>query len=483
MAKTNNAVRLRRELMIRVAKLHAEGRLCEEIDRIPLEMAPRDSEAIRCCVYKDRAVLKYRAMSLLGYGVEDEADELTTLGRYAAEAVSRRRAPAPEPSVLDIACDSCTRGSHLVTDACRGCVARPCTTSCPKGAVSVINGRAVIDQERCVNCGLCAKECAYHAIIYRPVPCEQACPVDAIEKDDRGRIRIDRETCISCGRCITACPFSAVMDRSQMVDTLSALARPGKVIAAVAPAGIGQFSAPFERLVAACKRLGFDEVWEVAAAAEEVARRETAELSERLEEGSPFMTSSCCPAWVESVRRHLPDLTPFVSHTPSPMVLAGEEIRKENRAATVVFVGPCLAKKREAAESGVVDYVISFEELGAMFVANEIDVQECPEERATRVGAALGRGFPVAGGVGRAIRRQFPGEDSIATALIDGLDAQTIKSVRRIGAQPDNESLRPEGAQFLEVMACPGGCVAGPLAYGSAKAALREIKKQGVPVG
>jgi len=83
MAKSNNVVRMRRARMIPIAKLARERRLSEDIDRIPLEVAPRDGEAVRCCVYKDRTVLKYRVMPLLGYGLEDEADELTPLSQYA----------------------------------------------------------------------------------------------------------------------------------------------------------------------------------------------------------------------------------------------------------------------------------------------------------------------------------------------------------------------------------------------------------------
>lgn len=480
MAKTNNAVRIRRKLMVEIARLFRNGRLCEEIDRLPLEMAPRDSDSVRCCIYKDRAVLKYRAMSLLGFGLEEETDELTTLGQYAAEARARRHAPISEPSVLDIACASCTKESHLVTDACRGCVARPCTTACPKGAIQVINGRAVIDQERCVNCGLCVKECAFHAIIYRPVPCEEACPVDAMGKDSRGRVVIDREKCIACGRCLTACPFSAVMDRSQMVDVLSCLERDEKVVAAVAPAGIGQFSAPFEQLVSACRAIGFDEVHEVAGTADTVARRESAELAERLDAGAAFMTSSCCPAWTESVRRHLPGLSSYVSETPSPMALAAKQLRHRDSSARIVFVGPCLAKKREAAADPNIDYVLTFEELGAMFVAADIDVQECAPIQADTVGGAAGRGFPVSGGVGAAVRSVLGTSRAVTTTVVDGLTQDTMKVLRRLEKAPDDSSRRPEGAQFLEVMGCAGGCVGGPLAYGSPKSAARAVKKEAV---
>lgn len=489
MAGVNNALRMRRDLMVRLAALYRQGRLLDGIDRVPLEVAPRSGDSLRCCVYKDRAVLKYRLMALLGYGMEDERDELTPLSQYAAEALGRREAPGAEPSVLDIACDSCSGASYLVTDACRGCVARPCTTSCPKGAIQVRDGRARIDPEACVNCGKCQKACPFHAIIYRPVPCEQACPVDAVEKDDTGRIRIDREKCVSCGKCLSACPFAAVMDRSHMIDVLSAIGRGERVVAAVAPAGIGQFSAPFEQLVGACRDLGFAAVHEVAAGAEEVADEESRELLERLEGGAPFMTSSCCPAYTETVERHLPALKPYVSHTESPMIRTGRRIRREDPAARVVFIGPCLAKKREALRSGEIDYVLSFEELGALFVAHEIDVQTAEPRQAERRAGPVGRGFPLSGGVSCAVRAVL--QDAAGgvearepgTTCIDGLDAEGLRTLRRLARDPDKPGALGEGVRFLEVMACPGGCVGGPLAYGSARSATRQIEKQGAGTG
>ncbi len=475
--RLNNVVRTRRDLLIRVAALFRTGQLVQQIDRIPLEIVPRTGDPTRCCTYKDRAVLKYRLMSILGFGVDDEADELTALSTYTAEALSRSDVPPPHPSVLDIACDACTRGSHRVTDVCRGCDARPCTTSCPKDAVTVVNGRATIDEEKCINCGLCAKSCPFHAIVYQPVPCEQACPVDAITKDENGKIVIREEECISCGKCLTACPFAAVMDRSHMVDVLAALQRDRPVIAAVAPAGIGQFSAPFERLVTACRTLGFDQVYEVAAGADEVARRESAELLERLDGGAPFMTSSCCPAYTAAVERHFTELAPYVSHTPSPMVVSAEAIRAEQPDAMVVFVGPCLAKKREARLSGVVDAVLSFEELGAMFVAHDIDVQECEEIDADCIGGTAGRGFPISGGVSSAVRAACATTRAVQTHTIDGIDADATRLLKGIGKNPQSPTVRPDGAEFIEVMACTGGCVGGPLAYGTARAATRSVRQ------
>lgn len=475
MARLNNVTKTRRELIVRIARLHREGRLQEEIDRIPIDLAPRDGTAIRCCPYKDRAVLKYRLMSILGHGMESEVDELTPLSQYATEAIARAQGdranpPSAAPSVLDIACDSCTKGGHHVTDACRGCVARPCTTTCPKNAITIVNGRAAIDAENCINCGLCTKECPFHAIIYRPVPCEEVCPVEAIEKDETGRIVINEERCISCGRCLGACPFSAVMDRSQIIDVLERLRGARRVVAAIAPAGIGQFSAPFEKLVSACKAIGFDAVYEVAAGADEVVACESDELRERLEEGASFMTSSCCPAFVSAVEQHYTALSPYVSETESPMVVTGRRIREADEDAIVVFIGPCLAKKREARRSQVIDYCLSFEELGAIFVASNVDVQECPPQSADEVGGAAGRGFPVAGGLSDAIEKTL----HIKSTRIEGLDREATRTLSRLARDPEKGA--PEGAQFIEVMACPGGCVGGPLAYGDTRAATRAVR-------
>lgn len=481
MAKLNNITRTRRELMVRIARLHREGRLQEEIDRIPIEIAPRDSIATRCCPYKDRAVLKYRLMSILGHGMESEVDELTPLSQYATEAIARAQGgtpPSPAPSVLDIACDSCTKGGHHVTDACRGCVARPCTSTCPKHAITIRDGRAVIDSESCINCGLCTSACPFHAIIYRPVPCEEVCPVDAIEKDESGRIVINEKRCIACGRCLGACPFSAVMDRSQMVDVLERLNGTRRVVAAVAPAGIGQFSAPFEKLVSACRAVGFDAVYEVAAGADEVAVAEAEELRERLEKGDSFMTSSCCPAFVAAVERHYAPLVPYVSETESPMVVTGRRIREVDEDAIIVFVGPCLAKKREASRSLMIDYCLSFEELGAIFVASNVDVQECHPQPADSVGSGVGRGFPISGGVSAAIEEAFSGGPSddalLTTTCLDGLDKDGVRTLSRLARAPEKGA--PDGARFIEVMACPGGCVGGPLAYGDTKAASRAVR-------
>jgi ferredoxin len=145
MNPVNNAALIRRELMVRLARLTFRGELEEKIDRIPLEMFPRTRTPIRCCIHKDRAVIRDRIRALLGFGIETEEDELTTLAAYARTALTRQR-PEPEVlTVLDEACSACVQSRYFVTNACRGCMARPCTLNCPKDAIRMVQGRAQID--------------------------------------------------------------------------------------------------------------------------------------------------------------------------------------------------------------------------------------------------------------------------------------------------------------------------------------------------
>ncbi len=192
----NNAIQTKRELLTRILKLLKDDELFEKIDRIPLEMRPKSKTPIRCCVHKDRAVIKYKAMAMMGFSVDEEEDELTPLKEYAEKALNKIDYHDKFLTVIDEACSSCVQVNYTVSNLCRGCEARACQVNCPKGAISVVNGKAMIDHQKCVNCGLCQKVCPYHAIAYLPVPCEEACPVKAIKKDENGIEIIDKTKCI-----------------------------------------------------------------------------------------------------------------------------------------------------------------------------------------------------------------------------------------------------------------------------------------------
>jgi len=467
MKLNNESDRVKREVLARVARALYAG-TPDALDRIPLEMRPKGKPFSRCCVYKDRAALRYRVMAALGFREEDETDELKPLAAYAAEVPARTRNPEPFISILSEGCSACLESQTTVTNLCRSCLARPCVTNCPKQAVHIKNGHAEIDRAKCINCGICAKACSFHAIVQVPLACADACPVDAVGKTEDGRVVIDHERCIRCGRCQAACPFGAIMACSQMADVILKIKSGRTVIALPAPALAGIFPNTPERLNGALLKLGFAAVYDVAAGADETARREAAELVERLSAGDGFMTTSCCPAWTETVKRHLPELAKFVSHTPSPMRLAAETARADHPDAVLVFIGPCAAKRTEATLAGDPDHVLTAEELGAMLIATDIDVDACELTAPVQTGSREGRRFAVSGGVAEAVAQNLTDRTAFKPYLINGLSPKMIRLLATFA-----KTGKAPGA-LVEVMCCEGGCAAGPCSFEDpARAAAR----------
>ena len=265
-----------------------------------------------------------------------------------------------------------------------------------------------------------------------------------------------------------ACPYGAIMERSKIIDIHKTLTHPNKkIIAIVAPAIYGQFNASAGQILSAIKQIGFDDVIEVALGAEITASKEAEELQERIEKGSAFMTSSCCPAYTGWVNKHAPLLKPYVSDTRSPMVYAARYVKEKYPEAEVVFIGPCLAKRYEADSVPEVDYVMSFEELGAFMVAYDINVANCSEKDLNEGVTRYGRGFAQAGGVRAAIVNAVG--NGVTTLAIEGLDKKNQALLKTMVKKPE--------AQFVEVMACDGGCINGPCSLAPLTLAKRQIKK------
>lgn len=464
----NNANLMRTKILIKLAESYLQNKFAEA-DRIPLELRPKEMQPSRCCIYKDRAVLKYRCMAGLGHCPEEEQDELTSLKEYGEQALERKEAPKNKLSVIDIACSACVKSQYVITDVCRGCFAQPCRLNCPKEAISIVKGRAHIDSDKCVNCGKCFEVCPYHSVVKIPVPCEEACPVGAITKDEFGKEHIDTEKCISCGKCLASCPFGAIVERSQMIDVMREIKETGKkVVAMLAPAISGQFPGSLNNLAGALKKFGFADVIEVAVGADVTTQKEAAEFVERMENGQPFMTTSCCPAYFRAAQVHIPEIRPFVSDTRTPMYYTAEMVKQECPECVAVFVGPCLAKRAEAEWDSNVDYVLTFEELGAMLVASGINVDECEEVPFGKLSHAQGRQFPVTGGVAGAVASLVGDSIDIRPEKIDGLTKENIKLLKRYAAKGGENNM-------LEVMCCEGGCVSGPGCIALSKKAARAV--------
>ncbi len=464
----NNATIIRRELLTKVAKLVATGRLVEDIDRVPAEIRPKGGESYRCCVYKDRAMAKYKLIGLLGFSASDEDADFIPLARYAQKALDTTEISPVPLTVVSEACNSCVKVNYVVTNMCRGCVGRPCMVNCPREAIEFKNGQAHIDHTKCINCGLCKNNCPYHAIIYTPVPCEEACPVGAISKDENGVEHIDDSKCIYCGRCIISCPFGAVMERSQIVQIMSAIKDPNKkVVAMVAPAIAGQFKLPLDKILGAIKQIGFDEVIEVALGANITTATESAELLERLEGGAKFMTTSCCPSYVAAVKKHIPEILENVSHTLSPMAYTAEIVKNQDPNAITVFVGPCLGKRHEAAVNPLVDYMMSFEEIGSTLVALGVDINSVEGLSLDPTVEGLSRGYAVTNGVFNAVADRLKGHEGVKPLVLSGLDKAMIKQIKTFA--------KAAPANMIEVMSCEGGCVNGCNTLANPRIAARQV--------
>lgn len=457
----NNAAFLRSAVLTGVARSFLKNDFTD-IENLPLELVPDDSKPARGSLEKDRNAVKQLCLAAMGF-TPCRLDENLTLTDAAKNALSRTAPEKATVSVLPGVCDACKSTRYEVTSACHGCYARPCAVNCPKQTI-IVAKKAVILQENCIKCGLCAGNCPYNAINKALVPCEEACPVGAISKDENGIEHIDDDKCISCGKCIISCPFGAIVHNSQLIDVLNALKNPAqKTIAMLAPAVIGQFGNDLGKVITAFKTLGFDEVVEVAQGADLTTKHEAAEFIERMHDGAKFMTTSCCPAWMQAMEKHMPELKEYVSTSGSPMYYIAEVMKKEFPEYKTVFVGPCLAKRLEAERNPNVDYVLVFEELQAAFDAAQINVAALEADKFAVEASAQGRRFPLSGGVAAAVAFVVGDKTEYKPMKIDGLTKDSCKQLKRFAVKA------PDDVNMVEIMCCEGGCIAGPGAVIPAK--------------
>lgn len=471
MAYTQNTLIIRKELIASLADMVLRGKLVEEIDYLPIKRSPRNTKASRrCCIHKERAVTKYKLMPLLGHVPSDEDDELKPLSAYAEEAMQREVPSKSILTVVDEACTGCVEANYVVTNLCRGCVASPCVANCPKDAVSLQdNHQAKIDPSACINCGICEKACPFHSIVYIPVPCEKACPVAAISKNEHGIEVIDYDKCIYCGKCITACPFGSIFEVSHMMDIWKTIQQEKQIVAIVAPAIMGQYNSAPGKIMAAIKALGFTEVLEVARGAMDTSYHEARELKEKMEAGTTLMTTSCCPAYTNLTYKHVKDLQPFVSHTGSPMHYSAIRAKAQYPDAKVVFIGPCVAKREEAIRDKGVDFVLTFEELDGIFAGIGIVVEQMEPVEIDDNITFENRNYAVSGGVTNAVMAEGL-ELDYEMMKINGINKKNIALLRAAAKGKTR-------AKFIEVMACEGGCIAGPSAHVAPEKSGRILAK------
>lgn len=475
-----SVIKLRRKIFVEVARVAYDSEnINNDIEAIPYKITPTEQPQYRESIYRERAIASERVRLAMGMSLRPQDRPVHITSGLDASNISDKYYEPPLMQVIPSACDKCEDNVYEVSDQCRGCVARSCMTVCPKGAISIgKDGKTVIDKEKCIKCGRCKAACPYDAIAHKIRPCAQACGVKAISSDALGRASIDPKKCVGCGQCMVSCPFGAIADKSQIFQLIQAMKKGDQVVAEVAPAVIGQFgpNVTLWKMKAALKDLGFKEVFEVAHGADVGAATEAHHYATQVATGEvPFLLTSCCPAWSMLAKTQFPEMIDRVSSALTPMVATARSIKQKMPDARVVFIGPCAAKKLEASRRTVrsdVDFVITFEELAAMFEARGIDFKTYNKEDPIHDATGAGRGYAVAGGVAAAVeacvREYYPGVE-VKIEHAEGLDA-CKKMLMLAKAGKKNGCL-------IEGMGCPGGCVAGAGTNISIEKAAAEVKK------
>ena len=472
MNNAGQAIHLKKEILVRIIKAFLSDNFEEQTRLIPYAMRPKGMEVpYRCCVYKERAIIKDRTIAGLGFPIEED-DETVSLATYAKKAIERKEIDDKNLTVLQAACKGCATNRIYVTDLCQGCVARPCQSTCKFGAVSIINGRSVIDDSKCKKCQMCVKACPYNAIVKITVPCEESCPVSAIKKDETGFASIDYDKCINCGRCTVACPFGAVHEKSQIIDILKAIKSEKKVIALIAPSIAGQFPGNIYQLKSAIIKAGFDDVYEVAQGADITANNEAKEFLERMDGGQKFMTTSCCAGYNQLIKKHLSEIKPYVSDTKTPLYYTAEIVKKEHQDAITVFISPCVAKRAEVFENKNIDFVINYEELGALFIAKKIQITECDEVPYEKESSKQARNFGFSSGVTESVKASLKDNSGVKACIINGLNKESIRQLKKYAISGECEG----GCNLIEVMCCEGGCIGGNATMNNHRTAKKQIE-------
>ncbi|MCI2068377.1 MAG: monomeric [FeFe] hydrogenase [Bacilli bacterium] len=415
----------------------------EDVDDIAYKLIPYQRPKVRCCVYKEREVIRERTYLAMG---------LTPLGKVPSEGQF--------VFVLEAACDDCNIHKVRITDNCRKCLFRPCTKACHFSAIYEGDSKMHIDYAKCKACGMCAKACPYGSILLSDRPCHKACPTGALKYYENQIAEICEDDCLNCGRCSASCPFGAISERSSLVPVIQEIIKGEKLIALVAPAIVGQWgNASLKQVYEALTKLGFAEILEVAKGADITSQKEAEEALESKKSGNKI-TTSCCPAFVTFLEKKFPEV--YLEHTSdvlSPMAITARMARKLYPGYKTVFIGPCVAKKAERLlkkNKDNLDYVLTFEEIDAMMKAKGIDPSKLEGLVEVPNGSSSGRNFCNTGGVAASLNNylaEINSPERLSLKVASGSE-QCVQYVKDL-------SLGKQTEDVLEGMMCEGGCMAG----------------------
>ncbi|MCD8219363.1 MAG: 4Fe-4S dicluster domain-containing protein [Ruminococcus sp.] len=433
-------IQIKHKALCEVAKLVFAGKFEAEKDELPYQLFPGPKASYRCCVYKEREIVRQRIRLAEGKNPQGAHNDLVV-------------------QVIPAACEDCPISRYVVTDNCQKCMGKACQQSCNFGAISIGVVRAHIDPQKCRECGKCAAACPYNAIADLIRPCRRSCPVGAIFTDENGLCTIDEKKCIQCGKCIHSCPFGAISSKSSIVEVCQDIMDGKRIYAMMAPSAEGQFgeNITFESWRNVLKEVGFTDLVEVGLGGDMTAYAEAAEWAEAYRENKK-MTTSCCPGFFNLIRLNYPDLEEHISTTVSPMCAVSRWIKQKDPEAKTLFIGPCIAKKSEVLDQkvpGSADYALTFGEIRAIIRAREVTIKETPET--CQQASTFGKWFGNSGGVTAAVLESMKEQgvtDEVNVERCNGTDAcKRALLMLKMGRF---------SADFIEGMVCDGGCVGGP---------------------
>jgi NADH-quinone oxidoreductase subunit G/NADP-reducing hydrogenase subunit HndD len=361
-----------------------------------------------------------------------------------------------------------------------------------------------LDRDKCILCGACVRACNEQDVNSLAMVGRGGKAFVQTEFDKP----IDLSRCVLCGKCSLKCPVAAINERDDTRRAFAALAQAKKegkiVVAETAPSirvaigeefGFAPGTRVTGKMVAALRRLGFDYVFDTDFGADLTIMEEASELKKFL--GKRLVVTSCCPGWILVAEKFYPELLPALSTCKSPQAMTGAMIKSywakkkgiDPKRVVVVSILPCVAKKFEAdrpelANDGLrnVDVALTTREFGAMLKEKKIDFAALPDEEFDdMLGVSSGGGaiFGVTGGVTEAaLRMAFPkhsvefkevrGFEGIKTAEIKDASGGAVKArvaiahgVGNARALLDKVAAGKEKFDFIEIMACEGGCAGG----------------------
>lgn len=286
-----------------------------------------------------------------------------------------------------------------------------------------------LNKNNCTDCYKCIRDCSVKAITFAHDTAE-----------------IVHNECILCGRCYVTCPQKAKQVRNDVLRVKDAIASGKRVVCSLAPSFIANFRIRSLDVIAnALKALGFAEVQETAIGAQLVSE----EYARIMEEGRlHVLISSCCPSINMLIRKYYPTMLPYLAKVLTPMEAHCKLIKEQQPDAFTVFIGPCIAKKKESDECSFTDVALTFDELADWFSEAGI---ELPYEHVDPDSEdALSRLYPATGGVLKATAKV----QSYRRIAIDGID-----NCRAVFTEIENDEF---GKVFIEMSACEGSCVNGP---------------------